>query len=388
MLQTAIALLPVAAIGGWYFGKQGKNPQFNDPIKALSRDYLVGLNYLLNEQPDKAVDVFIKMLEVDSETVETHLALGNLFRRRGEVDRAIRIHQNLIARPNLAKAQRIQAMLALGRDYMLAGVLDRAERLFLEVIDAGEYITDSLRYLLDIYEQEKDWPKCIDAAQKIEITTLDSMQQQIAQYYCELAQEARAKVSRDQGYRYLKRALATDKQCVRAVLLYGAWEMEAENYKSAIRAYKRVREQDPDYLSEAINPLVECYQKQASESELLHYLRHCLEEHPRISIVLTLSERLQHWRGEQAAADFIAAQLQERPSLRGLNRLIDLQIGLADGSAKEKLLLLKNLTTQLLQDKPIYRCGHCGYAGKVLHWQCPSCKLWNEVKPIHGLEGD
>lgn len=386
MVDVGLLVLPLAALSGWFLGRSKKQP--TDRTSMWSQDYLTGLNYLLNEQPDKAVDVFIRMLEVDSETVETHLALGNLFRRRGEVDRAIRIHQNLIARPNLAKSQRIQSMLALGRDYMLAGVLDRAERLFLEVIEAGEYTADSLKYLLDIYEQEKDWQQCIAVAQKLEVTIGKSMHQVIAHYYCELAIEPSSKVNRDQGLRYLKRALAVDKQCVRAVLILGAWEAEAGNYKSAIRAYRRVKDQDPDYLSEAIPNIVACYQKLGQEAQLIQYLRNCLEDHPRISIVLILSERLKHWRGESAAADFVTEQLRKRPSVRGLKQLIDLQISLSEGSAKEKLFLLQKLTEQLIKDKPVYRCGNCGFSGKVLHWQCPSCKQWSMVKPIHGLEGD
>lgn len=386
MINFISLLVPVAAFSGWMLGRTSK-PQLTSS-KAISRDYLIGLNYLLNEQPDKAVDIFIKMLEVDSETVETHLALGNLFRRRGEVERAIRIHQNLIARPHLDKSQRTQALLALGRDYMLAGVLDRAERLFHEVYETGEYSAESLRFLLDIYQQEKDWEQAILIAQKLEVCSNQSKQTDIAHYYCELAIDARVKVSSDSAFRNLKRALSVDKACVRACLLQGEWEQEAGNYKAAIRAYKRVKEQDPDFLSEIIHPLVECYQKLGNEEELIAYLQECLREHPRISIVLVLSERLQHWHGDKVAEEFVASQLKQRPSLRGLKRLIDLQMNLTQGNTRQKLHVLNNLTDQLLEDKPVYRCGHCGFAGKVLHWLCPSCKLWNTVKPIHGLEGD
>src|SRR5215204_5124351 len=136
-----LLLLPLAAASGWLAGQKNTlNQNSKIPRNSLPKDYLIGLNLLLNEQPDQAVDVFIKMLEVDSDTVETHLALGSLFRRRGEVDRAIRIHQNLIARPHLAKERRILALLALGQDYMRAGVLDRAERIFLEIVDVSSKI--------------------------------------------------------------------------------------------------------------------------------------------------------------------------------------------------------------------------------------------------------
>ena len=137
MINLWPLLLPAAAWSGWWFANRANSNKSADVYNKLSREYLVGLNYLLNEQPDKAVDIFIKLLEVDSDTVETHLALGSLFRRRGEVDRAIRIHQNLIARPQLSILQRKEALMALGQDYMSAGVFDRAERIFLEVVELG-----------------------------------------------------------------------------------------------------------------------------------------------------------------------------------------------------------------------------------------------------------
>ncbi len=389
MYDLLILLLPVAGLVGWYLGRN--NSQEKIIVKkpdTLSKDYLVGLNYLLNEQPDKAVDVFIKMLEVDSETVETHLALGNLFRRRGEVDRAIRIHQNLIARPHLEKPQRTQALLALGQDYMRAGVFDRAERLFQEVIEHGEYTAQSTHYLLDIYQQEKDWEQAIAIAHKLEAASNKSMAREIAHFYCELALDARVKVSSEQAYRYLKRAMAMDKNCVRASLLNGDWEMDVGNYKAAIRAYKRVKDQDPDYLSESIAPIVICYEKLGQEAELLDYLHQCLHEYPRLTIILTLSERIQRNDGERAALAFVTEQLHQRPSVPGLKHLIDLHFNLAAPSQKEQLSGLHEITAKLAHEKPIYRCSHCGYAGTVLHWQCPSCRNWNVIKPIHGLEGD
>src|SRR6478736_1140125 len=141
----------------WYLGYYSRPRRDSIQKMNLPRDYLVGLNFLLNEEPDKAVDVFIKMLEVDSNTVETHLAVGKLFRRRGEVDRAIRIHQNLIARPQLDKVYREQSLFELGQDYFSAGVLDRAERIFLELVEVKSFSAKALRALLDIYQQEKDW---------------------------------------------------------------------------------------------------------------------------------------------------------------------------------------------------------------------------------------
>ena len=312
----------IALIIGLAIGRRSKKQKTILKTEAISKDYLVGLNYLLNEQPDKAVDVFIKMLQVDSNTVETHLALGNLFRRRGEVDRAIRIHQNLIARPHLSKPNRIQALLALGQDYLKAGVFDRAEKLFQEVHDSNEFRQDSLEYLLAIYEQEKDWDKAIVIAQRLEQLTNQSRNAIIAQYYCEQAVDARVKISSEQAMRLVKKALATDKDCVRASLLIGAWDAEQGNYKSAIKSYKKVAEQDPDFMGEIIEPLEFCYQRLGLTEEFIQFLKQCLQVTPRISIVLMLSKYIQSEQGEKQAANFVAEQLHQRPSIYGLRKLI------------------------------------------------------------------
>src|SRR6476469_7136107 len=166
-MESFCLLLALAALAGaWYLGYQSKQKKHESEKLTLPRDYLVGLNFLLNEEPDKAVDIFIKMLEVDSNTVETHLAVGKLFRKRGEVDRAIRIHQNLIARPQLEKVYREQSLYELGKDYLSAGMLDRAERIFQDLINSKNYTAHALSTLLDIYQQEKDWENAVNIALK------------------------------------------------------------------------------------------------------------------------------------------------------------------------------------------------------------------------------
>ncbi len=383
---TTFLLLPVAASCGWYFGRrEPKQPASNNPVK-FHHDYFKGLNYLINEQPDKAVDVFIKLLEVDSDTVETHLALGNLFRRRGEVDRAIRIHQNLIARPQLDKQYKVQALSALGQDYLRAGVLDRAERLFQELVKMGEENQQSLRFLIHIYQQEKDWVKAIESARKLQAITGESMRSIVAQYYCELAIQAREQGHIEEALSHLKNASVIDAHCVRASLIRAELNIEAKRYKEAIRCYKQVKLQDPDYLSETVASLVECYQKLDEEDQLIVYLKECLKDYPRISFVLAISNHLRRCKNDKAAIDYIAEQIQSHPSLRGVGHLVELYIANSAGDSKEKLTILYHFVDRLLEDKPIYRCSHCGYSGKTLFWLCPSCHHWLTQKPIQGLE--
>jgi lipopolysaccharide biosynthesis regulator YciM len=384
-----LSIIIVVAILAWIFGRTNKGQHAKQQRrKDFSRDYLVGLNYLLSEQPDKAVDIFTRLLEVDSDTIETHLALGHLFRRRGEVERAIRIHQNLIARPQLTRKQRTQAMVALGQDYLRVGVLDRAERLLLDVVESGDFQAEALSMLLEIYQQEKEWEKAIQTAEKLQQVSRESMHAIIAQYNCELATETRRTVGLEQAQKYLKRAISIDKNCVRASLMQGEWDIEQTDYKAALKQFKRVTEQDAAFISEIIQPTALCYEKLNQPDEYIQFLYKCLDQTPRVSIILALSEISLQQQGIQAAADFVAEQLYARPSLYGLSRLIELQKQSTEGSAKYNLQLLYNVTQQLIKQKPVYRCGHCGYAGKILDWQCPSCHHWATIKPIQGIEGE
>lgn len=383
-----LLLLPVAAVCGWYYGSRKSTTTAKRPNSSLPRDYFVGLNYLINEQPDKAVDVFIKLLEVDSDTVETHLALGSLFRRRGEVDRAIRIHQNIIARPQLAKQQRIYALAELAQDYLSAGVLDRAERLLLELIDLGENTASSLQNLLHIYQQQKDWEQAIVIAQKLEMVSRRSMRTMIAHFYCELAEQLRDKNQWQRADYYLKRATVTDSRCARASIIKADMYLKQSEFKSAIQHLQQVKQQDPDYISEVIGPLCHCYEQLKKEEELMTYLEECLADYPRVSVVLALADLYRKWQGDRSAIEFIASQIQEHPSLRGLAHLIELYLDNSYGDARSKLLILRELVADLLAAKPIYRCTHCGFPAKHLFWQCPKCRSWSTVKPIHGVEGD
>lgn len=388
MIELLFLLLPVAAASGWMLARRQMGNVLVKDKKNLSRDYFKGLNYLLNEQQDKAIEVFIRMVEVDTETVETHLALGNLFRRRGEVDRAIRIHQNIIARPTLSKQQRAQALFELGQDYMGAGLLDRAENLFLELIDIGEHLPIALQQLGVIYEGEKDWQKAINIARKIEAVTGNLMNKVIAQYYCEMADEAILKNDERFSRKMIKRAISIDHRCVRASILLGDIEAGRGDCKAAIKAYKHIEQQDPDYMHEVIAPMQRCYQSLGKIKELKSYLTELLHRHKGITTSLALADLIKQEKGEREAVVFLIDQMRQRPSVRGLEHLIELNLIHTDGQTRDNMNILKDLVRDLLQDQPIYRCSKCGFTGKSIHWHCPSCKNWSSVKPIHGVVGE
>ncbi|WP_455376238.1 lipopolysaccharide assembly protein LapB [Kaarinaea lacus] len=380
------SLLPVAALSGWLLGRRQSHTTKNSSSGGLSSDYFSGLNFLLNEQPDKAIDVFIKMLEVNTDTVETYLALGNLFRRRGESDRAIRIHQNLIARPTLNKEQRTQALFELGKDYMRAGFLGRAENIFLEVIDDKQHRIPALKNLLDIYQQERDWDKAMATARKIESSSSEKMSVEVAQYCCELAENSLKAGDNVGAMKLLKRALSHDKNCARANLLIGDIEKRNGNYKAALKAYKQVEQQDVSYLPEALEPMVECHQALGKIDEMADYLNHVLRQYDLLTPIVALSEVTRLQQDEKVAAEQILRSLQKSPSISGLNQFIKLNLINAEGETQEQLSTIKSITSRLIENNPIYRCKNCGFRGKKLHWQCPTCRRWCTVKPIQSDE--
>ncbi|TFH49434.1 MAG: lipopolysaccharide assembly protein LapB [Lysobacterales bacterium] len=382
-------LLPLAAASGWLVGRSVKRRR--ESVAAaddLRSNYFTGINYLLNEQPDKAIEAFIKVLEVDSETVETHLALGNLYRRRGEVDRAIRIHQNLIARPNLESEQRGEALLELGHDYLSAGLLDRAENLLQELADGGDYRVQALRQLIDIYEQEKDWSKAIDSARLLGKATGNHLGPVIAHYQCELAERFRESDDVDSALDMVKKALATHERCVRASILEGDVLTDRNEHERAIRAYQRVEAQDADYVPETIERIQVCYRALNRPDDMDDYLSGLMQRYGWITPMLALADLKRERGGSQDAIDFISDQLRRRTSVRGLDRLLELELEQANGDKGAHVSILKDLTGELLSDRPIYKCLHCGFPARLLHWQCPSCKHWNTIKPIQGVEGE
>lgn len=383
-----ILLLPITGFVGWWYGRWRLQFSEVDNKNRIHPEYFKGLNYVLNEQPDKAIEVFVKMLEVDSETVETHLALGNLFRRRGEVDRAIRIHQNLIARPTLDKEQRVHALLELGMDYMRSGLLDRAESLFKELIETGSYSTEAHSELLEIYQQERDWENAISTARRLELVSGKTLNPVIAQYYCEQA-EALLKKGQDKNARdNLRKALHIDPKCARASLIEATMLRNSGKIKQAIKIYKHIEKQDAEYIPEAVLPMLECYRELNGLDEYMEYLHEVVSKHGGITPMLMLAKLVADRQGENEAIKYITNELRKRPTVRGVDRLIEYALARAQGDTKESLITIKDLTGKLLEDRPIYKCVYCGFDAKSLHWQCPSCKNWNTVKPVHGVEGE
>jgi lipopolysaccharide biosynthesis regulator YciM len=378
--ELLLLLLPVAAASGWWAARRSTAARKEPCVGETGPVYFRGLNHLLNEEPDKAIDAFVEMLEVDSDTVETHLALGSLFRRRGEVERAIRIHQNLIARPALTREQRAQALLELGQDYMRAGLLDRAENLFRELEGTRLHMRRALENLLLIYEKESDWPACLETTEKLEALTGREMLLQKAHYHCELAQLARLQGRTADAQASLTRALAIDRHCVRAAHLQAQLAIVQADYRTAIDILRQAVERAPDYLAELLPDLVRAYRQHGDLAELRAYLSQVAESHPGAGAELLMLDLIKEQDGEHAVIDYLTRQLADTPSLRLLLRSIDLNARMPAERATEFLEGLRPHIRRLLEEKPVYQCTQCGFSAKTLHWQCPSCRRWSTIR--------
>jgi len=381
-------LLPIAALSGWIIGRRNSERSRRAGVSELSSSYFRGLNYLLNEQPDKAIEVFLKLAEFNRDTVETHLALGNLFRRRGEVDRAIRVHQHLIARPNLSDQEKTIALLELGEDYMRAGLLDRAETLFTDLIAMDAQVPSALKHLISIYQHEKDWNKAIDHARRIEKISGESQGPVIAQFYCELAEQARTAKNFAEAHQHLEHAFEAQPECVRAYIVLGHLEVQENRLSSAAEAFERVATLDVDFVPEVLAPLLDCYARLQQMERAEKFLLDAIDRSQGVSPVIALARMYAITRGEQVAIDFLTRQLRQRPSVRGLMSLIGATLHKSEGEARENLLILQDLTRKLIEGQAMYRCSRCGFGAKAHHWQCPSCKTWGSVRPIHGVAGE
>ncbi len=386
------------AIGWWLGHRAGIKTGTGSADATFHPEYYKGLNYLLSDRPDGELDSFISSLEVNTETLETHISIGNLMRRKGEVERAIRIHQNLLARPSLPREHLHRAHLELARDFISAGLLDRAERLLEDLlVEAPELQAIARRHLLEIYQDEKEWEKAIAAAKQLRPKKSllkakppedKSIVVTMAHYCCELAEISIAAKDFTTARSHLKHALNCDPQCVRASLLMAKIEHTTKHYDKAIKALRKVRNQDISLVTETLPLLKSTYHEMGDDQGFFDYLADCLKVYPSSAIMLALVEDLQSRQDDEAAASFLGTELKRRPSLRGLAKLVELHMSYSSDPAKGNLGLLQMLIKQLMLSKAQYQCQHCGFSGKHMHWLCPGCKEWGQIKPIRGAEGD
>jgi lipopolysaccharide biosynthesis regulator YciM len=352
--------------------------------RALPRSYFQGLNFLLNEQPDKAIDSFLEVAKVDSQTVELHFALGNLFRRRGETERAIRMHQNLIDRPDLDEEVRLHALSELGQDFLKAGLLDRAEEILNKLVGTS-FEDEAKRNLLEIYQVEKEWQKAIDLARELpDVAT----QQQIAEFYCELAAGEIIRSRPDSARVHLESAMQQNRKCVRGSLLQGDLLLQEGNPVGAIEAWQRIEQQDPAYLALVAQRLLETCRKLNRRDEGVALLRGYLEHYPSLDLLDVVYQLVLEGEGNEAAYRLVRDELQRNPTLLGLEKLMSARLPLVAPEVRPDVEIAKTIIQGYTKRLSRYRCDNCGFKARQFYWRCPACGGWETYPPRRSEEFD
>lgn len=386
MVEFLWLLLPVAAATGWWTGRQGARQS------ALARrydaEYYRGLAYLLDEEEDKAIELFIRLVQVDQDTVETHLTLGNLFRKRGEVDRAIRIHQNLIARPNLPRQVRGDGQLELAQDYLAAGLLDRAEEVFNRLVDEKLHSAEAFEGLILIYEREKEWNAAIGASKRAYRNSGVSRRKTIAHYHCELALVALSGGDDKKARQQLKQALHFDRDCARASMMLGDMAMRSSKTAAAVKHYRAVEQQSPELFPEVVDKLLEAIQRANDEVALSAFCERARDSLHSFSVTRAMAGLLEQREGGAAAERFFKESLLKRPSLRALRHWAGMELRHRKPTDRDNIQVIVDMLDRVIATRPAYTCTNCGFKGQSLHWQCPGCHHWDTIRPIFGDEGD
>jgi lipopolysaccharide biosynthesis regulator YciM len=349
----------------------------------ISADYIRGLNLVLSRRTDEALELFVQMAKVDDDTLETHFALGHLFRRRGEIERAIRVHENLLARPNLNESQRHQAAFSLAEDYLGAGLFDRAEKLFNELRDSSTLAEAALDKLVNIYEREQEWLKAIDAQRKLEMLR-GTKSSQLAHYYCELAELARAAGDRALAREHLRNTVRSESGALRGTLIRATLAREEQDYAQAIPLYEQVIAADRHFITEVIPPLLECYRAADRLAEFDGYLRRLMAKDDAVYRDIAYAAIIGSLNGSVELVRAVERFVLEHPVLANLVNAAELR-GLPDPQRAAAIQRIAAGLRTIAMANARYRCANCGYSTQRFIWHCPSCKHWETVRPIQSV---
>jgi len=377
-------LILVVAIGlGFMLGRRERARRRVRRISDLGRDYYQGINYLLDDRPDLAIDGFIDALPVGEAGIDAHLTLGAVVRRRGELDKAIRIHQNLLERPHLSAENRALAELELARDYLGAGLLDRAEQLLRELVDRGG-ATDrvALEHLLEVYQRERDWSRAIEIATQIVRRGDREGRTALAHFHCELAEQLRTQGDLAGALDRLDQARQHDRTCPRIGLLRADLDLDAGQPERAREALREVAQTTPGLAGEAIDPYARACNELEDPDELASFLEQSLAAFSDSRVARALAQHYEA-RGElERAESLLTEQLATFPSISALGALSAFQIRHGDATAVRHASLIVEFADAALAHRALYRCGSCGFAARRLMWQCPGCRKWGRFSYV------
>lgn len=382
-LLLAVAVGIGWALGRWRLYRQASPAPIDDEDRLRER-----LQFLFTNYSDEAIESFLDSLEVNRETVNLHLSIGAHFRDKGEVERATLIHQNLLARPELPSRYSPQVTFELALDYLAAGLLDRAEALLQELLGTRSYGSRAAEQLVLIYQRERDWQKAVEVARTlVGINDTPEIRKQLAHLLCEQASGQGAVSMTPDPRELLQQALFHDPSCVRASLLLADLARERGSWREAQQLLVKVFDQNAAFGPEAVRRLVRLAHEFSTWRKLRKRLYRIYRDHPSTTLLLCLAEEEERFNSRDQALRLLRGELQQRPSLRALLYLLEMEEG-PDPATGTTSNLVRQVGQRLLENRPAYQCTRCGFGGQQLHWLCPSCKNWETVEPYKGVEGE
>jgi len=389
MQELLFLLLPVAMAYGWFMGRNSIKQNDQTAKQDLSIKYSTGLNYLLSNQQDKAIDYLLDALKVEDDTVEAHFAMANLFRRRGELDRALKVHEHLVRQGHLPSKDKQQAIFELGKDFLSAGLYDRAEKMFTKLLKSKSYGLKSINNLLKIYQSTKDWQLGIDLKKAVIKAKDTKSMHTLANFYCELATVALEKDEFIEVIELLEQALELDPNSCRANWLMAKIYENHQQFEQACQCYQSIYQQDKEFFPDVIENMHHCYLQLDASDEFFTFIRKVYEETGSTTALLKYLEQVENKHGINKAMEFILSALKRRPTIKGFKHFVKMQMAeSAKESNGESLDAIKELITAYLNMKPRYSCRTCGFNSSTHYWSCPSCHDWEQLKPFRGLEGE
>lgn len=408
-----LIFVPLLFALGWIAARVDIRQMLSE-TRSLPKSYFKGLNFLLNEQPDRAIDAFVEVAKLDPETTELHFALGSLFRRRGEMERAIRVHQSLLSRADLPVADRENAQHELAQDFLKAGMLDRAEQAFEMVLDT-RFAVPAIRALIRIYESEHDWDRAIEAVSRLR-ALVDEPVPQLAHYHCEKAVAAlnakpadipaaqNALDAAEHAVRQVQEQTRAQGAQARLAMLRAQLAGLQNDLQLERTHLESVLVLAPDYAGLVAGKLLECYVALGQAADGLAVIQAHYQRHPSLDVFNVIFRQLRAQEGHAGAWAFARQALRLHPSLLGLDRLLDAELAfqknekapvpagqgalsvqagapLGERMDVADLGLLRSLIHKHTQRLDRYGCNNCGFEARTFYWQCPACTSWETYEP-------
>ncbi len=372
----------IALFIGWFLGySAGSKRNTSNTSVAPPQDIKHRLQLLFDTYSDEAIDQFIQGLEVRPDTLPLHISIGKHFRTEGEVDKAILVHQNLMAHPELSDLDSEPIIYELAKDYRAAGLFDRAEALLMQLRGSKGFGLKSRKLLLDVYEREQDWEDAVAIAQQIDLRKHPEVSLRSAYYWCELAAQKQLQHNLVEARMALRKALAADKSCVRAYLMLAEIDMHVGAYQQAIKQLKQVAIVAPEYTVLALPLLQACSVETGSLDRYHRYLEQLFADTGQVQVMLAIVDAYLKQGDEDKAGDYLDSVLAKSPDLPSLKARMDLADDTMSGIDGSRMRALRTVLADLYAARPAYQCGHCGFSGDLLNWLCPSCRNWQTTKP-------